>query len=484
MSLELIDYLIIGIYLLIVAVWGIISGGKQEKSKDYFLGKKKVHFTVSAFSIIAAETSTLTFISIPGLAYLTNLGFIQITIGYLIGRIIVTRLLLPEYFKGELSTAYSFLERRFGKKMRTAAGSVFIFTRLAADGVRLFATAIPVKLILGIDYHYAIMLVALVSLLYTYTGGIRGVIWVDTLQMFIYLGGAFLALFFIISGYDEGAGVLFAKAAKAGKLQYFNWGFEGGFEGFITQPYTFLGGIIGGTFLSMASHGIDQLIIQRVLATGDLKAGQKSLILSGVIVIFQFLLFLMIGALLYVVFEGKQFGKPDEVFPFYIIHYLPSGAKGIIIAGLLAAAMSTIAGSVSSLTSSLILDIMIPYSQKKFTEDVIFKLTKFFTVMWAVLLVFSAFFFMNTHKAVVEIALSIASFTYGGLLGTFLLGKFVSKARQEDALAGFFAGIFLMVAVISLKLTAWTWFTLTGVTVTMLTGFILSRLNNEKKETD
>lgn len=474
------DYIIIFAYLIGIAIFGIVSGGKQTTAKDYFLGSKVVPWWAVCFSIVAAETSTLTFISIPGLAYLTNLNFLQLTIGYLIGRIIIAKVFLPAYYKGELSTAYGFLENRFGVKTRSFASIVFLFTRMAADGVRLFATAIPLKLMLDISYPMAIIIIAVVTLVYVYIGGVRGVIWVDVIQMFIYIGGAVIAAIFLLNILPQGWTSVLNAAEAGDKLSFINFGFENGIAGFFSQPYTLLGGLIGGAFLSMASHGTDQLIVQRLLTTKDLKKSQKAIVGSGIIVIIQFAIFLVLGVMLYA-FYGSMDIKSDEIFPLFIINELPVGITGLIIAGLFAAAMSTIAGSISSLSSSTMMDLYIPYFGKKNDDKKQLSISRMFTIMWAILLVGSAIFFMESSQAVVEIALSIASFTYGGLLGTFLLGVLSKKAKQEDALAGFVAGIFIMITVIALKLVAWTWFTLIGVSATILIGTFLSSLSAREK---
>lgn len=476
---SLIDYIIIVAYLVGIAVFGIISGGKQKSVKDYFLGSTTVPWWAVCFSIVAAETSTLTFISIPGLAYIANLNFLQVTIGYLLGRIIVAFVFLPAYNKGELKTAYTFLEQRFGGKTRSFASIVFLFTRIAADGVRLFATAIPLKLMIDISYPQAIIIMAIVALIYTYTGGVKGIIWVDVIQMLTYLGGAIFAGVYLLNLIPGGWETVVNSAAANGKLSIFNLGFENGIAGFFSQPYTLIGGLLGGAFLSMASHGTDQLIVQRLLTTKNLKESQKAIIGSGVIIIIQFAIFLVVGVMLYA-FYGEMAIKSDTVFPKFIIEQLPSGIFGIVIAGLFAAALSTLAGSISSLSSSTMMDLYIPFLGKDKSEISQLKTSRLFTIMWAVLLVFAALFFMNTAQTVVELALSIASFTYGGLLGTFLLGLLVKKAKQEDALAGFVAGIFIMIAVISLKLVAWTWFTLIGVAATLLVGGLLSALSDKE----
>jgi len=472
-----VDYLVIILFLIGTAVLGAISGGKQRTVNDYFLGAKSIPWWAVCFSIVAAETSTLTFISIPGLAYLTNLNFLQVTAGYLLGRIFISIFLLPKYYEGNLVTAYEFLENRFGKKTRSFASVVFLFTRTAADGVRLFATAIPLKLMLDISYPLAIIIIAVITLLYTTTGGLKGVIWVDVLLMFIYLGGAILAGVFLLNTYLPG-GWNDVMATAAGKLDVINLGFDNGLKGFFTQPYTLLGGLMGGAFLSMASHGTDQLIVQRLLSTKSLKDGRKALIGSGIIVNIQFLIFMIVGVMLYA-YYGPMSIKSDEIFPKFIIEKVPSPFSGIIIAGLFAAAMSTLAGSISSLSSSSMMDLYRPLRGGKIGNEL--RVSRLFTIFWAVMLVFAAIFFMNSPQTVVELALSIASFTYGGLLGTFFLGLFVKGATQEDALAGFTAGIFVMVTVIALNLVAWTWFTIIGVIVTISIGSILSKLDLSKK---
>lgn len=480
MEVSTIDYVIIVVYLIAIATFGKISGGKQKSVKDYFIGSKEVPWWVISFSIVSAETSTLTFISIPGLAYLTNLNFLQLTFGYLIGRIIVAVYFLPAYFKGDLTTAYSYLQGRFGNKTRSFASIVFLFTRTASDGVRLFATAIPLYLLLDISPIVAIAIIAFVALLYTYTGGLKGVIWVDAVQMFIYVGGAILAGIILINNLHGNLGEIFSSPEISKKLSVFNLGFDKGFTGFFAQPYTVISGLIGGAFLSMASHGTDQLIVQRLLAAKSLADSKKAIITTGIVVIFQFSLFLILGVLLYS-YYGPMNIRSDEIFPKFIIEVIPSGIKGIIIAGLFAAALSTLAGSITSLSSSTMMDLYLPF-KKVLNEKKDLIISKTLTIFWSGMLILSAYFFMESPKAVVELALSIASFTYGGLLGTFLLGLLNKRAKQEDALAGFTSGIFVMIAVISLKLVAWTWYILIGVSVTLLVGSLLAALTRKQSE--
>lgn len=477
MEASTIDYVIIFTFLIGIVIIGSISGGKQKSTTDYFLGSQQVSWWAVCFSIVAAETSTLTFISIPGLAYLTNLNFLQVTFGYMIGRLIVAKYFLPAYYKGELKTAYSYLENRFGAKTRTFASIVFIFTRTAADGVRLFATAIPLYLILNIDPIIAIIIIAIISLIYTYTGGLRGIIKVDVILMFLYLGSAILAAVYLLNLLPDGWTSVVSASSAENKFSIINFGIDDGIAGFFSDPYTLLGGIIGGAFLSMASHGTDQLIVQRLFATKNLRGAQKAIIGSGIIVILQFAIFLILGVMLYS-YYGPLDIRSDEIFPKFIIEALPPGITGIIIAGLFAAAMSTLAGSMSSLSSSAMMDIYSPFFGKSIDDKKKLSISRKLTIFWAILLTLSAMMFMGSSLAVVEIALSIASFTYGGLLGTFLLGLLFKRVKQISALAGFAAGIVVMIFVIFLSNIGWTWYTIIGVTVTISVGLLISQFQS------
>jgi len=482
MSFGLADWIIVVLYLIGVAIFGIISGGKQRSTSDYFLGARQVPWLAVCFAVVATETSALTFLSIPGVAYATNLNFLQLTFGYILGRIIVSFVLLPAYYKGELATAYQFLGIRFGKKIRNFASIVFMLTRLAADGVRLFTTAIPLAIILKSSgqlanwsdtqiYIVSIAIVSFVTFLYTFIGGVRAVIWMDVVQMFIYIGGAISAIIVLSLKIDGGISQVLNFASE--KFKIINWGFDKPLNEFFTQPYTLFASLIGGAFLSMASHGADQLIVQRLLTTDSLKNSQKALITTGFIVAVQFFMFLFLGLMLYTFYNGAKM-NPNEVFADFIVKYMPSGISGLIIAGLFAAAMSTLAGSMSSLASSAMIDIYKPYFGKDNDEKKELLISRIITAIWAVLLVGSAMFFMKTERTVVELALSIASFTYGGLLGSFLLGALFKKVNEIDALIGFVFGIAVMIYVILNTKIAWTWHTFIGAGATILVGNLIS----------
>lgn len=458
-----IDYLVLIVYLVAVAVFGLKASGKQTSTKDYFLGGEGIPWWAILFSVVATETSTLTFISIPAVAYGGNLTFLQITFGYFLGRIVVALFFLPKYYDGEMYTAYQFLEKRFGTSMRIATGATFMITRMLADGVRLFATAIPLAIILRFGgafthwsdlelYSLAIMVIALITLIYTLMGGIKAVVWMDVVQLAVYLGGAFIAMIILLNKLPDGWGTVSVYAAESNKFQVIRWGFDLPFKEFIAQPYTFFTALIGGAVFTLASHGTDQLLVQRLLATGNLKAGQKALIWSGGVVVLQFGLFLVIGLMLYAFYAGATpdtlgLSTNDEIFAKFIVEQLPPGLSGLIVAALFAAAMSSLSSSLNSLASSTNFDLYKPLFNKQLSPEQDLRNSRIITFIWGGILTGSALLFAllqlnaGERPTVVELGLGIASYTYGGLLGAFGLGMLFQKPDRKDAITGFFAGL-------------------------------------------
>ncbi len=449
MTFTTLDLTLLILYLVGVTLLGGWLGKKQKDATDYFLGGRDLPWLAVCFSVVATETSTLTFISIPGLAYLTNLNFLQMTLGYLIGRIIISLVLLPGYYRGEMKTAYELIGNRFGQRLRSFTAIVFQLTRLLADGVRLFATAIPLAMITGWDYSLSIIVMALLTILYTFIGGIKAVVWMDVIQLFVYLAGAVLALFTAVSLLPDGWASIWQTAA-AGKMEVFALGFDKTIKEFFATNYTLFSGLIGGAFLSMASHGTDHIMVQRLLACRDLRSSQKALISSGVIVMVQFFLFMILGLALYVFYRGADI-RPDEVMPRFIAHELPRGAAGLIIAGIFAAAMSTLSGSLNSLASSTLFDIYKPRWGKKLSDQKELYLSKLFTLVWGLVFIAGAMLFKDDKNPVVELGLAIASFTYGGLLGVFFLGTFSKNVKESDALVAMWSAILFMTWIIGVQ---------------------------------
>jgi solute:Na+ symporter, SSS family len=489
MNFSTVDYFIVIIYLIGSVVFGVIAAGKQKSTKDYFLGGKELKWWMVGFSIVASETSTLTFISIPGLAYKSNMFFMQLIFGYFIGRLLVTIIFIPAYYKGELETAYDFLGKRFGQGLRKFTSSVFIVTRVLASGVRLFATAIPVHIITGLDYPTSIAIIGIFTLVYTYLGGLKAVVTMDVVQMFIYVGGAVASMIIIFSFLPNGMEdvIKYATADGINKFEIFNMSFAGGFSEFFTSPYTLLGAFIGGTFLTMASHGTDQLLVQRLLGCKTKRESQKALMLDATLIVIQFGFFLFLGLCLYAFYHGTQFTQltlkstglnltsSDEIFPKFIVENLPTGIAGLVIAGVLASAMGTLSSAISSLASSTYLDL---FKNKSSNPKKEIFWSKIFTLLWGIVLIGGAMLFKDSKNPVVEIGLSIASFTYGGLLGTFLLGLFFKKIDQMEAFIGFISGILTMVYIIYFTKIAYTWYTIIGVIVTILVANIIWMIKN------
>lgn len=507
MQFGVIDYIVLVLYLLAVAVFGIKASGKQQSAKDYFLGGDGIPWWAVLFSVVATETSTLTFISIPAVAYGGNLTFLQITLGYIAGRIFVALFFLPKYYDGEMYTAYSFLEKRFGPSMRNAASTTFMITRLLADGVRLFATAIPLAIILRLGgafsgwsdleiYLLAISVISFITLIYTFFGGIKAVVWMDVVQLGVYLGGAVLALFIFLNKIPGGWETVLTFAEEGNKTQIFRSGFGLSFSEFIAQPYTFFTALIGGAVFSLASHGTDQLLVQRLLATGNLKSGQKALIWSGFVVMLQFALFLVIGLMLFAFYngvtaEGLGLSTTDEIFAKFIVEQLPVGVSGLIVAALFAAAMSSLSSSLNSLASATSYDLYKPYFGKDNTIAQDLKISRIITLIWGVILTGSAVLFAvlqlqaGERPTVVELGLGIASYTYGGLLGAFLLGIFFDNVQKRDALIGFFTGLTALLFLVNGPVQnilpgdglviAWPLYTLVGSLIVITTGWISSK---------
>ena len=481
------DAFVLLAYLVGTTLLGVWLGRDQKSAKDYFVADRAIPWWAILFSVVATETSALTFISIPGLAYLTDLSFLQVAMGYLIGRIVIAYTLLPKYYEGELVTAYGMLERRFGLATRRFASIVFMATRAFGDSVRVFATAIPVALIIGpiVPAEWvmplSILILGVFTVIYTYHGGMRAVVWTDVLQTGVYLLGGVAALYLIGRGVDGGWGSIFDRAGEAGKLKLLD--FYTGFD----RPHTVFAGLIGGAFLSMASHGADQLIVQRLLASNNLGDARKALIGSGIVVIAQFAMFLIIGLGLWSFYNARTFEASDVIFPQFIVQVMPPGLTGLVIAAILAAAMSTVSGSLNSLSAATTHDIYLPLTKRPADDPGLLSVGKKFTLVWAVILIGGALLYRQQGTPVVVIALSIASFTYGGLLGGFFLALFVKRARQRDAITGMAFGILAMTFVVFAKqLTplipaleplgriAWPWYVLIGTTITMFVGFLSS----------
>jgi SSS family solute:Na+ symporter len=468
------DFAVLLVYLLGVTLWGAWLGRSQSGGTDYFLGNRDLPWWAVSLSVVATETSTLTFLSIPGVAYLGNLGFLQLTLGYLLGRVVVSLVLLPAYHRGEISTAYALIDRRFGPGTRRFTSGIFMVTRLLSDSVRLFATAIPLALITGWPYGVSIAVIGLLTLVYTYFGGIRAVVWVDVMQMILYLGGAVLALVALNSLVPGGWSAITESASAAGKLTWLNTAPD------LSQTYTIWAGVFGGAFVSMASHGTDQIIVQRLLTCRNLKSSQAALVASGFGVMLQFALFLAVGIGLWAFYEARPFDRSDAIFATFIVEALPAGVTGLLIAGVFAAAMSSLSSSINALASASAYDFWAPLAKRVGDEFGLLRAGRVFTLIWALLLIGVAILYvpLSQNAAAVEVALSMQSLVYGGLLGAFFLGIGDKRATPRGVVAGVAAGIgtVTLIWIFSRGSLGWPWFAVVGSGITVLVGASVSRI--------
>ncbi|HEU4994639.1 MAG TPA: sodium:solute symporter [Gemmatimonadaceae bacterium] len=499
-SITGLDIAVIIAYLAGTTLLGLWVGRHQKDAKDYFVAERSIPWWAVMFSVVASETSALTFISIPGLAYATNLGFLQVAAGYILGRIVVAYTLLPRYYEGNLVTAYALLEKRFGLATRRFTSIVFMVTRGLADSVRVFATAIPIGLILqgAIPQQYvmpvAVLILGTLTIIYTYRGGMRAVVWTEILQASVYILGGISAIVLIGQLVPNGWSAVTQAAGPAGKLKVIDLSFD--FRYNLEHAHTVFAGLIGGAFLAMASHGADQLIVQRLLSSRSLRDARVALIGSGITVFLQFTLFLMVGIGLWAFYAGKQFPTPDAVFPTFIIEQMPHGLVGLLLAAILAATMSTHSGAINSLAAASTHDIYLPLTGRSADDPRTLKVGKIFALIWGIALTGGAMLFpQNQQTPVVVIALSIASFTYGGLLGGFFLGLFWPRARQKDAILGMSVGITCMAFVVfarqlssvlpwvaPLAKIAWPWYVLIGTTITLFVGIVSSFIGSPRRE--
>ncbi len=476
MGLNMLDLAVIVVYLGGVTLFGLRFGGKQRTLKGYFLADNAAPWWAISLSIVAAETSTLTVISVPALAYEKDFQFLQLVIGYVVGRVVVAFLLIPQYFSGGLVTAYQLIERRFGQKLRSLTAGLFLVTRAAAEGVRVFAVAIVVRVAVGTLFSgmsdagrdiSAIAIVTLLTLAYTFKGGMAAVIWTDVVQLTVYLAGTLVALFMVVHALPGGWAAALTTVAQAGKFRVFDTSFN------FSTTYTLWSGVIGGAFLTVASHGTDQLIVQRLLSARSERQAKTALIVSGVAVFFQFSLFLLVGAMLFVFYKlfapALVFHRTDTIFPTFIVTRLPHGLSGLLIAAIVAAAMSNLSAALNSLSSTSIVDFyarVFPHS----TEVRRVELSRAATIAWGIIL-FGLALLARHGGTVLEMGLSIASVAYGSLLGVFLLGVLTRNASERGAMMGMLAGLVLNLYLWRYTHVPFTWYVVFGSIATFLIGY-------------
>ena len=458
-----IDFLIISFFITGFPLYGYLQRKRNKTIEDYFLGGRNIPWYVAMMSIVATETSVLTFISVPGLSYSGNWTFLQLSLGYIIGRLGVSVLLLPIYFEKGVISIYQIIGMKFNLSMQRISSLVFLATRLLADGVRFLATAVIVQILTGWSIITSIFIIGCTTLIYSFFGGIRSILWIDFFQFILYLLGGLTAIIIGLSYVELSFFDLFSYLSNREKLQLFE--FSGNPIG---NSYHFVSALIGGIFLSLASHGIDHMMVQRVLSTKNLISAKKAMIGSGILILFQFTVFLFVGSLIFILMGDKPI-EQDREFTTFIIEYVPVGLRGLLLAGAISAAMSTLSSSINSLTTSTVVDI--------FDRNSSLKASKLISLLWGIVLMMFAFLFDETNSSLIEVGLRIASFTYGGLLGLFFLSKINLKINPLYPPLGLVSGMILVFFLDSWGF-AWTWFVLISSLANVLLVLSLQQVEN------
>jgi solute:Na+ symporter, SSS family len=464
------DWGVIALYLLFITWFGARFKESQKTLKDYFLGGRGAPWWAIAFSIVSAETSTLTVIGTPALSFAGNFGFLQLVLGYLLGRIVISVLFLPHYFRGEMFTAYELMQRRFGPRVRKFTAGTFLVLRALAEGVRVFAVSIVVSIVLGTGEVASIAVIVCLTLFYTFEGGMTAVIWTDVIQMVLYIAGALVSFVLILHNIQGGWPHVAQLAGEAHKFHVFDFRFSFS-AAFFLRSYSFWAGLLGGTFLVSASHGSEQLMVQRLLSAKNERESRLALFSSWVVIFFQFALFLVIGVLLYVYYHDSGLPAPrvpERVYPEFIWQHLPVGLAGLIIAAILAAAMSNLSAALNALASTTVMDFLKPL-RPALAESTYLRFARWATVVWGVVL-FSIGLLARHWGRVLEAGLSIASVLYGALLGVFLLGLLTKRAGEWAAILGMIAGF--AATLLLRNHVAFTWYVLIGSVTTFVVGYI------------
>jgi len=474
------DLVILVAYLLAMVVFGSLFGRKGQDLEGYTVGGRDLPWWALLLSIVATETSTVTFLSIPGFAYRHDLTWLQLPLGYMVGRLLVVFLLLPHYFQGRMLTAYEVLHKRFGGGVKTAASAMFLVTRTLADGLRLFLGAIILHKVADIDLVLAIVCLGMATIAYTFLGGMRAVVWTDCIQFLVYMIGAAIAFMVILDKVPGGWGEVSEIARSQDKLRIFDFTLTLDRE----FGYVFWGGLIGGALITFATHGADQMFVQRYLSARSQKQAGLALALSGPVVFLQFWFFLLVGIALFAFYQlhpPEQPLKKDHEFASFIVDHLPIGVTGIVLGAVFSAAMSTLSSSLNSTATALVNDIWVPYRRPQASESYKLRVTRIATIVFGGLQIQVAIAGQGLEQGVIDAVMAIAGFTTGIILGVFFLGIFTRHVRARAALWGFVLGLGLMTWVNFGTDLAWPWFALVGSGATFLFGLLAEVLSSRTR---
>jgi len=454
------DYAVVTAYLVAITLFGSYFARFQKNTRNYFLTDQSTPWWAICFTIVATETSTLTFIGVPASAYAGNWTFLQLAAGYVIGRLIVSVLFLPQYFRGALVTSYQLLQRRFGPSVSTVAAGLFLVTRSLADGIRLFATALVISIVTGVPVPWTVCVLGGAMIVYTVRGGSAAVIWTDVVQMFIYVAGALVVFFALLNQIPGGWGEVVRLGSAAGKFTVFDLSLDP------KKIYTLWAGLAGGIALTLATHGTDQFLVQRLLSADSPKSAARGLVLSGFIVFAQFALFLTIGAMLYAYHQHvpltAALPRNDAILPQFIVDRLPHGLIGFIVAAIVAAALSP---SINAMAATTVNDFYLRYVNAKPDEAKLLRLSKQLTVFWGIVQLIVALGAQWLDQSVLDAGLSVLSLTTGPVLGAFLVGVTTRRVGAAAMIAGMALGSAVLVWAWWTAAVGWTWYALIGAAV-------------------
>jgi SSS family transporter len=485
LTISAIDAVILVIYMLAMVALGVWVGRDQKDLSGYLLGGRDLPWWAILGSIVATETSTATFLSVPGVAFAADgdMRFLQLAVGFVVGRVIVAIVLVPLYFRGKIFSAYEVLQQRFGGASKQCASMLFLVTRNLGDGLRLFLAGIALEKVLGIDLHWCIVVIGIATIVYTFFGGMKAVIWSDCIQFVVYMLGGLLALKILVNYFPGGWNELLDFGNTSGRFQVFDFRLQST-ETFsvLTETYTFWSGLIGGAVLTLGTHGTDQMFVQRYLSARSQRDAQRAVVASGFVVLGQFVLFLLLGVALacyYTNINPQAFERNDEVFAAFIVDHLPVGMVGITLAAVFAAAMSTLSSSLNSSAAAAVADFYMPWASSE-AGDVapgkLLSVSRRFTIFFGIVQIAIGIGASYISDSVVGDALAIAGFTAGILLGVFALGVFTRSTHQRGALVGMLVGIVVLALVKFETATAWPWFAIIGSVATFASGYVASQL--------
>ncbi len=468
MGLTWLDYAIIAGYLAAITLFGSYFARFQQTTRDYFLTGRSVPWWAICLTVVATETSTLTFISVPGSAYAGDMTFLQLVFGYVIGRMIISVIFIPAYFRGDLFTSYELLQRRFGDRVKSVAAVIFLITRSLADGVRLFATALVISVVTQVPATAAVLVIGTAMIVYTVRGGSAAVIWTDVVQLFVYVAGAAVVFVSLLALIPGGWPEVVRAGVAADKFRVFDLSWS------LSRPYTLWAGIIGGAALTLSTHGIDQSLVQRLLAARSARDAARGLILSGVLVFLQFVLFLFIGVMLFTYYQHvplpRPLGRSDELLPLFVVTALPHGAAGFIVAAIVAAALSP---SINSMAATTVNDFYVKYVAPEADDASLMKIARIWTIVWGVVQMVVAIAVQHMQRTVLDAGLAVLSWASGPVLGAFLLATLSSGITGTQALAGMIAGLAAMTFIWVWPLPiAFTWYVFIGASVTVITAHV------------